>query len=82
MQVSDSVLGGVIVENPAIISNNQIFKKLLVVQTEEERLTDIHSTLFSGFGEKVENPSSEDSVATKIVKMAYHGEIAISECIL
>ena len=76
----DIVLGGVIVEDPAIISNHQISDKLFVLQTVEKRLTDVHSTLFSGIGETVGDPSSEDSVVTKIVEMAYHGEIATSEC--
>ena len=42
----NSVLGGVIVEDPAIISNHQILKKLLGVQTEEKRPTGVHLTLF------------------------------------
>ena len=82
MQDPDSVLSGVIVEDSAIISNHQIFEKLLVVQTEEERLTSVHLTLFLGIGEKLGNPSSEDSVVTKIVEMAYDGGIATSECSL
>ena len=80
MQDPDSVLGGVIVEDPAIISNHQILEKLLAVRMEEERLADVHSTLFLGIGETVGNPSSEDSVVAKIVEMAYHGGIATSEC--
>ena len=80
VQDSDSVLGGVIVEDPAIISNYHILKKPLVAQTEEKRLIDVHLTLFLGIGETVGNPSSEDSVATKIVEMAYHGGIVTSEC--
>ena len=75
----DSVLGGVIVEDPTTISNNQILKKLLVVQTEK-RLTDVHLTLFLGIGETVGKPSSEDSVVAKIVEVVYHGGIATSEC--
>ena len=82
MEDSDSVLGGVIVEDPATISNHYIFEKLLVVETEEKRLIDVHLTLFLGIGEKVENPSSEDSVVAKNVEMAYHGGIATSECSL
>ena len=80
MQDPDSVLGDVIVEDPAIISNHQILEKLLVVQTEEKRLTDVHFALFLGIGEKVGNPSSEDSVVAKIVEMAYDGGITTSEC--
>ena len=76
----DSVLGGVIVEDPATISNHQILDKLLVVQTEEKRLTDALSALFLGIGEKVGNQLSEDSVVAKIVEMVYHGGIATSEC--
>ena len=76
----DSVLGGVIVEDPAIISSHQILEKLLAVRVEEKRLTDVHSTLFLGVRETVGDPSSEDSVAAKIVKMAYDGGIATSEC--
>ena len=79
MQDPDSVLSGVIVEDPAIISNHQISDKLFVLQTEK-RLTDVHLTLFLGIGEAVENPSSEDYVVVKIVKMAYHGGIVTSEC--
>ena len=79
-QDPDSVLGGVIVEDPAIIPNHQILEKLFAVRTEEQRLTDAHLGLFLGFGEKVGNPSSEDSVVAKIVKMAYHGGITTSEC--
>ena len=78
----DSVLGGVIVEDPAIISSHQILEKLLAVRVEEKRLTDVHSTLFLGIGETVGNPSSEDSVVAKIVEMVYHGGIATSECSL
>ena len=55
MQDPDSVLGGVIVEDPAIISNYQIFKKLLAVRIEEKRLTDVYFTLFLGIGEEVGN---------------------------
>ena len=79
-QNPDSVLGGVIVEDPAIISNHEILEKILVVQTEEKRLTDVHLTLFLEIGETVGNPSSEDSVEAKIVEMVYHGGIATSEC--
>ena len=50
------------------------------MQTEEERLTDVHLTLFLGIGEEVGNPSSEDSVVAKIVEMAYDGGIATPEC--
>ena len=82
MQDPDSVLGGVIVEDPATIFNHQIFKKLFSVQTEEKRLTDVHLTLFLGIGETVGNPSSEDSVVAKIVEMVYHGGIVTSECSL
>ena len=74
------MLGGVIVEDPAIISNHQIFDKLLVVRTEEKRLTDVHLGLFFGIEEMAGNPSSEDSVIVKIVEMVYHGGIATSEC--
>ena len=49
----DSVLGDVIVEDPAIISNHQILEKLLAVRVEEKRLTDVHSTLFLGIEGKV-----------------------------
>ena len=80
MQDPDSVLGGVIVEDPAIISSHQILEKLLAVEVEEKRLTDVHSTQFLGIGEKVGNPSSEDSVVAKIVEMVYHGGIATSKC--
>ena len=80
MQDPDNVLGGVIVEDPAIISNNQILKKLLAVQTEEKRLTDVHLTLFLGIGETARNPSNEDSVVAKNVEIAYHGGIVTSEC--
>ena len=80
MQDPDSVLGDVIVEDPATISNHQILDKLFVVQTEEKRLTDVHLTLFLGTRETVGNPSSEDSVVAKIVEMAYDGGIATSEC--
>ena len=76
----DSVLCSVNVQNSAIISNHQILGKLFVSRTEEERLTDVHLGLFLGFGEKVGNPSGEDSVAARNVKMAYHGGIATSEC--
>ena len=80
VQDPDSVLGGVIVEDPATISNHQILDKLLVVQTEEKRLTDALSALFLGIGETVGNPSSEDSVVVKVIKMAYNGGITTSEC--
>ena len=76
----DSVLGGVIVEDPAIISSQQILEKLLAVRVEEKRLTNVHSTLFLGVREAVGDPSSEDSVVAKIVEMAYDGGIATSEC--
>ena len=76
----DDVLGGVMVEDPATISNYQILEKLLTVRMEEERLTDVHSALFLEIGETVGNPSSDDSVAAKIVEMAYDGGIATSEC--
>ena len=79
-QDPDSVLGGIIVEDPAIISNHQILEKLLAVRVEEKRLTDVHSTLFLGVREAVGDPSSEDSVVAKIVEMAYDGGIATSEC--
>ena len=82
MQDPDSVLGDVIVEDPAIISNHQILDKLLVVQTEEKRLADIHLTLFLGIREKVGDPSSEESVVAKIVGMVYHGGIAAYKCSL
>ena len=82
MQDPDSVLGDVIVEDPAIISNHQIFEKLLAVKMEEKRLTDVHSTLFLGVGETVGNPSSEVSVAVRNVEMVYHGGIVTSECSL
>ena len=71
MQDPDKVLGDVIVENPAIISNHQILEKLLVMRTEEKRLTNVHSTLFLGTRETVRNPSSDDSVVAKIVEMTY-----------
>ena len=77
---TDSVLSGVIVEDPAIISSQQILEKLLAVRVEEKRLTDVHSTLFLGIGEAVGDPSSEDSVVAKNVKMAYDGGIATPEC--
>ena len=80
MRDSDSMLGGVIVEDPAIISNHQILEKLLAVRVEEKRLTDVHSTLFLGVREAVGDPLSEDSVVAKIVEMVYHGGIATSEC--
>ena len=80
MEDPDSVLGSVLVEDSAIISNCQISDKLFVVQTEEQRLTDVHSTLFLGIGETVGDPSSEDSVVAKIVEMGYHGGIVTSEC--
>ena len=80
MQDPYSVLGGVIVEDPAIISNHQILEKLFGVQTEEKRLTDVHFALILGIGEKVGNPSSEDTVVVKIPEMAYYGGIATSEC--
>ena len=80
IQDPDSVLGGVIVEDPAIISSHQILEKLLEARVEEKRLTDVHSTLFLGIREAVGDPSSEDSVVTKIVEMAYDGGIATSEC--
>ena len=80
MQNPDNVLGGVIVEGPAIISNRQISDKLFVLQTVEKRLTDVHLGLFLGFGETVVNPSNEDSVAAKIIEMTYHGGIVTSEC--
>ena len=76
----DNVLGGVIVEDPAIISSHQFLEKLLAVQVEEKRLTNVHSTLFLGVREAIGDPSSEDSVVTKIVEMAYDGGIATSEC--
>ena len=76
----DSALGGVIVEDPAIISSHQILEKLLAVEVEEKRLTDVHSTLFLGIREVVGDPSSEDSVVAKNVKMAYDGGIATPEC--
>ena len=82
VQDPDNVLGDVIVEYPAIISSYQILEKLLVVQAEEKRLTDVHSTLFLGIEEKVENPSSEDSVVAKIVEMVYHSGIVAYECSL
>ena len=74
------MLGDVIVEDPAIISNHQILEKLLAVRVEEKRLTDVHSTLFLGVREAVGDSSSEDSVVTKTVEMAYDGGIATSEC--
>ena len=74
------MLGGVIVEDPAIISNHQILEKLLAVRVEEKRLTDVHSTLFLGIGEMVGYPSSEDSVVAEVVEMAYDNGIATSEC--
>ena len=80
IQDPDSVLNCVIIEDPAIISSYQIFEKLLSVQAEEERLTDVHSTLFLRIGETVGNPSSEDSVVAKIVEMTYHGGMTTSEC--
>ena len=80
MQDPDSVLGGVIVEDPAIISNHQILEKLLAVRVEEKRLTDVHSTLFLGVREAIGDPSRENSVVAKIVEMAYDGGIATSEC--
>ena len=80
MQDPDSVLGGVVVEDPATIFNHQILEKLLAVQTGEKRLTDVHFALILGIGEKVGNPSSGDSVVAKIFEMAYHGGIATSEC--
>ncbi|PAV78459.1 hypothetical protein WR25_12034 [Diploscapter pachys] len=76
----DSVLGGVIVEDPAIISSHKILEKLLAVRVEGKRLTDVHSTLFLGVREAVGDPSSEDSVVAKIVEMAYDSGIATSEC--
>ena len=76
----DSVLSGAIVEDPATISNHQIFEKILAVRAEEKRLADVHSILFLGIGETVEDPSSEDSVVAKIIEMAYHGGIVTSEC--
>ena len=76
----DSVLGDVIVEDPAIISSHQILEKLLAVRVEEKRLTDVHSTLFLGVREAIGDPSSEDSVVTKIIEMAYDGGIATPEC--
>ena len=79
MQDPNNVLGGVIVEDPAIISNHQILEKLLVAWTEEKRLTGVHSTLFLGIGKTAGDQSSEDSVVTKIVEMAYHGGIATSD---
>ena len=82
MQDPDSVLGDVIVEDPAIISNHQILDKLIVVRTQEKRLTGVHSTLYSGIGETVGNPSSENSVVVKIVEMTYDGGIVTSECSL
>ena len=80
MEDSDSVLGDVIVEDPAIISSHHIFKKLLVMRTEEKRLTDVHLILFLGIGETVGNPSSDDSVVARNIEMVYHGGIATSEC--
>ena len=74
------MLGGVIVEDPAIIFSHQILEKLLSVRVREKRLTDVHSTLFLGVREAVGDPSSEDSVVAKIVEMAYDGGIATSEC--
>ena len=59
------MLGGVIVEDPAIISSYQILEKLLAVRVEEKRLTDVHSTLFLGVREAVRDPSSEDSVVPR-----------------
>ena len=79
-QDPDNVLGGVIVEDPAIISNHQIIKKLFVVWTEEKRLSGVHSTLFVGIGETVGDQSREDSVVAKNVEMAYDGGIVTSEC--
>ncbi len=76
----DSVLSGVIVEDPAIISSHQILEKLLAVRVGEKRLTDVHSTLFLGVREAVGDSSSEDSVVAKIVEMAYDCGIATSEC--
>ena len=76
----DSVLSGAIVEDPATISNHQIFEKILAVRAEEKRLADVHSILFLGIGETARNPSSEDSVVAKIVEMTYYGGIVTSEC--
>ncbi|PAV57281.1 hypothetical protein WR25_25767 [Diploscapter pachys] len=76
----DSVLGGVIVEDPAIISSHQILEKLPAVRVKEERLTDVRSTLFLEAREAVGDPSSEDSVVAEIVEMAYDGGIATYEC--
>ena len=76
----DNVLSGVIVEDPAIIASHQILEKLLAVRVEEKRLTDVHSTLFLGIGEAVGDSSSEDSVVTKIIEMAYDDGIATPEC--
>ena len=80
MRDPDSVLGGVIVEDPASISSHQILEKLLAVRVEEKRLTDVHSTLFLGVREAVRDPSREDSVVAKIVEMAYDGGITTYEC--
>ena len=74
------MLGGVIVEDTAIIASQQILEKLLAVGVEEKRLTDVHSTLFVGVREAVGDPSSEDSVAAKIVEIAHDGGITTSEC--
>ena len=82
VQDPDNLLGGVIVGDPAIISNHQIFEKLFVVLTEEQRLIDVHSTLFLVIGKTVGNPSSEDSVVANNVEMAYHGGIATYKCSL
>ena len=79
MQNPDNVFGDVIVEDPAIISSQQILEKLLAVRVEEKRLTDVHSTLFLGVRGTVGNPSSEDSVVAKIVEMVYDGGIVTSE---
>ena len=74
------MLGGVIVEDTAIIASQQILEKLLAVGVEEKRLTDVHSILFLRVRGTVGDPSSEDSVVAKIVGMAYDGGIATSEC--
>ena len=79
VQNPDNVFGDVIVEDPAIISSQQILEKLLAVRVEEKRLTDVHSTLFLGVRGTVGNPSSEDSVVAKIVEMVYDGGIVTSE---
>ena len=80
MQDPNSVLGGVIVEDPAIISNHQILEKLLEKQTKKKRLASVHLTQYMGVREVDMNPSSEDSVVAKNVKMVYDGGIATSEC--